>query len=324
MGLLQTVLTDGGPGRWRTWLRELWRRRRDLPAMADLRDWSSRTIIALVMQSHDNSLTTSLRRGLLGRRVLTSRQGHGAPNPTWIPAGNDAARRMARRMGGMPGGTVGEPFDVPMTAHILGGCAIGTSPQTGVIDPYHRVHGQPGLHVMDGSAVSANLGVNPSLTITALAERACALWPNAGTRTLARRSALRTSRWTRWHRGTRGCPRTRRQRCARRASGRDGARLPTRPDGTHGGGRGIRTPVRCRTTVFKTVTLGRSVSPPGEPLWHAPPVHDDGGPTRGGRPAVVPWRGVRSGQAAPRSWRIASWTSAMSVCFVAARERASV
>ncbi|MFV3577869.1 cholesterol oxidase, partial [Mycobacterium tuberculosis] len=99
--------------------RELWRRRRDLPAMADLRDWSSRTIIALVMQSHDNSLTTSLRRGFLGRKVLTSRQGHGAPNPTWIPAGNDAARRMARRMGGMPGGTVGEPFDVPMTAHIL-------------------------------------------------------------------------------------------------------------------------------------------------------------------------------------------------------------
>lgn len=180
MGLLQTVLTDGGPSRWRTWLRELWRRRRDLPAMADLRGWSSRTIIALVMQSHDNSLTTSLRRGFLGRKVLTSRQGHGAPNPTWIPAGNDTARRMARRMGGMPGGTVGEPFDVPMTAHILGGCAIGTSPRTGVIDPYHRVHGQPGLHVMDGSAVSANLGVNPSLTITALAERACALWPNAG------------------------------------------------------------------------------------------------------------------------------------------------
>ena len=147
--------------------------------MADLRGWAGGTVVALVMQSEDNALTTYTRRGLLGRR-LTSRQGHGAPNPTWIPAANEAARRMAARMGGIAGGTVGEPFDVPMTAHILGGCPIGTSPRTGVVDPYHRVFGHPGLHVLDGSTVSANLGVNPSLTITALAERACALWPNHG------------------------------------------------------------------------------------------------------------------------------------------------
>ena len=67
-----------------------------------------------------------------------------------------------------------------MTAHFLGGCAIGDSPETGVIDPYHRMYGHPGLHVVDGSAISANLGVNPSLTITAQAERAMALWPNKG------------------------------------------------------------------------------------------------------------------------------------------------
>jgi cholesterol oxidase len=67
-----------------------------------------------------------------------------------------------------------------MTAHILGGCVIGDSPRTGVIDAYQRVYGHPGLHVLDGSAVSANLGVNPSLTITAQAERAAALWPNKG------------------------------------------------------------------------------------------------------------------------------------------------
>ena len=60
------------------------------------------------------------------------------------------------------------------------GCAIGDSPSTGVVDPYLRAYGHNGLHVMDGSVVSANLGVNPSLTITAQAERACALWPNAG------------------------------------------------------------------------------------------------------------------------------------------------
>jgi cholesterol oxidase len=67
-----------------------------------------------------------------------------------------------------------------MTAHILGGCVIGESPDTGVVDPYHRLFGYPGLHVVDGSAVSANLGANPSLTITAQAERAMALWPNKG------------------------------------------------------------------------------------------------------------------------------------------------
>jgi cholesterol oxidase len=67
-----------------------------------------------------------------------------------------------------------------MTAHIIGGCVIGATPEQGVIDPYHRVFGYEGLHVVDGSAISANLGVNPALTITAQAERAFALWPNKG------------------------------------------------------------------------------------------------------------------------------------------------
>jgi cholesterol oxidase len=81
---------------------------------------------------------------------------------------------------GYAGGTIGEPFDVPMTAHFIGGCAIGDSPETGVVDPYQRLYGYDGLHVVDGSAISANLGVNPSLTITAQAERAMAFWPNKG------------------------------------------------------------------------------------------------------------------------------------------------
>ncbi|MEJ7704854.1 MAG: GMC oxidoreductase [Geodermatophilaceae bacterium] len=76
--------------------------------------------------------------------------------------------------------SIGEPFNRPLTAHFIGGCTIGDSPETGVIDPYQRVYGHPGLHVVDGSAISANLGVNPSLTITAQAERAMALWPNKG------------------------------------------------------------------------------------------------------------------------------------------------
>jgi cholesterol oxidase len=75
---------------------------------------------------------------------------------------------------------VGDIFDIPMTAHILGGATIGDSRDSGVLDPYHRVYGYDGLHVVDGSAVPANLGVNPSLTITAMAERAMSLWPNKG------------------------------------------------------------------------------------------------------------------------------------------------
>ena len=183
MAFLQTVLTDdtGHEPRWRTWMREMWRQRRDLRRLYDLRHWSERTVIALVMQTIDNSITTYTKRSrLTGRRVLTSRQGHGIPNPTWIPVANDAARRIADTIAGTPGGTVGEPFNRPLTAHFIGGCTIGESPETGVIDPYHRVWGYPEMHIVDGSAISANLGVNPSLTITAQAERAMAMWPNRG------------------------------------------------------------------------------------------------------------------------------------------------
>ena len=180
MSLMQTVLTDGSTDtpRWRVWLRELWREKRNLFKLYDLRHWSERTVIALVMQTHDNSITTFTKRGITGRRKLTSRQGHGAPNPSFIPPAHEAVQHMARHMGGTAGGTIGEPFNVPLTAHFMGGCAIGDSPENGVIDPYHRLYGHEGLHVVDGSAISANLGVNPSLTITAQAERAMAMWPN--------------------------------------------------------------------------------------------------------------------------------------------------
>ena len=89
-------------------------------------------------------------------------------------------RQLSNMGSGHPFGSIGEIVDVPMTAHFLGGCTIGDGPETGVIDPYHRLYGHPGLHVVDGSAVTANIGVNPALSITAQAERAMAMWPNSG------------------------------------------------------------------------------------------------------------------------------------------------
>ncbi|GAA2075341.1 GMC family oxidoreductase [Streptomyces albiaxialis] len=144
------------------------------------RKWSERVIIGLVMQTLDNSLTTFRKDKGLGKGLLTARQGHGAPNPVHIPEGAEAARVLADEIGGFAGTNVGELMGTPLTAHFLGGCPIGEDTESGVIDPYHRLHGHPGISVVDGSAVSANLGVNPSLTITAQAERAMSLWPNNG------------------------------------------------------------------------------------------------------------------------------------------------
>jgi cholesterol oxidase len=142
--------------------------------------WAERSVILLVMQDHDNSLRLSLRRGRTGSR-LRSEQDHGRPNPTYIPQANEAARVAAAVMNGIAGSALNEVLlDVPTSAHILGGAGVGDTPDTGVIDPYHRVFGHPGLHVLDGSAIGANLGVNPALTITAMAERAMSLWPNHG------------------------------------------------------------------------------------------------------------------------------------------------
>ncbi|GAA2634079.1 GMC family oxidoreductase [Actinomadura fulvescens] len=185
MAGLQTLLVDGDrPGerhrpRWLKFLGHVARRPQDLLQLLDVRTWSERTVIALVMQTRDNSITLRPRKGPFGWDVHAA-EGHGEPNPTWIPEGHEASRILAEEVGGMAGGSWGDLFDIPMTAHFLGGCVIGDSPETGVIDPYHRIYGHPGLHIVDGSAISANLGVNPSLTITAQAERAMSFWPNRG------------------------------------------------------------------------------------------------------------------------------------------------
>ncbi|MFI9450342.1 GMC oxidoreductase [Amycolatopsis sp. NPDC052450] len=181
MGLLTTVLVDAEPGkrRWVLGARELWRNRRRLVRLHNPRRWSERMVGLLVMQTLNNSVTTYTKRGLFGRR-MTTKQGVGEPNPEWIPAGHEVTRRVADKIGGLAQGAWTDLANIPITGHFIGGCAIGDSAETGVVDPYQRVHGCPGLHIADGSAISANLGVNPSLTITAQAERAMSLWPNKG------------------------------------------------------------------------------------------------------------------------------------------------
>ena len=175
MGLLGTILVDGG-GRMPRPLRfaaEAVRHPVVFARSLSVRRWSERTLILLVMQARDNRLRLTLRRGRL--------RSTGADIPTYLPQANAAARHAAAVLGGQPGSSLNEVLlGRPTTAHVLGGCVIGASPDVGVVDRYHRVFGQPGLHVVDGSAVPANLGSNPSLTITAMAERALSAWPRRG------------------------------------------------------------------------------------------------------------------------------------------------
>ncbi|MFI9625379.1 GMC oxidoreductase [Streptomyces sp. NPDC052042] len=180
MGALSILQVPYGGHRVLGWLGNM--ARHPVLALRSLsnRRWSERTIIGLVMQSLDNSLTTYRKPGGVGKGLLTARQGHGAPNPTQIEEATRGASLLAEEINGFAGSNVGELMGTPLTAHFLGGCPIGVSAEHGVIDPYHRLYGHPGISVVDGSAVSANLGVNPSLTITAQAERAMSFWPNKG------------------------------------------------------------------------------------------------------------------------------------------------
>jgi cholesterol oxidase len=141
--------------------------------------WSRRTVILLVMQTLDNAIRLRPKRRLLGRGVkLQTEQDPEKPNPTFIPAAEHVARWMAERTGGVAQSGINEAiFNIPTTAHILGGAAIGADPEQGVVDASNRVFGYENLMVCDGAAIPANPGVNPSLTITAMAEYAMAQVP---------------------------------------------------------------------------------------------------------------------------------------------------
>jgi cholesterol oxidase len=182
LGLLGTLLTNGGDGMPRQvrFLTNIARHPIDFLRSLSVWHWSERGIILLVMQARDNSIRLLRKKGWFGTR-LSSAQGEGEPNPTFIPIANESARLTAEVIDGIGFSSVNEVlFDTPLTAHILGGATIGADAGTGVIDAYHRVFGHEGLHVIDGAAVGANLGVNPSLTITAMAERAVSAWPRRG------------------------------------------------------------------------------------------------------------------------------------------------
>jgi cholesterol oxidase len=141
--------------------------------------WSRRTVILLVMQTIDTAMSFQPRRRLLGRGVrLQTEQDPDRPNPTFIPAAEKAARWFADRTGGIPqSGLTESSMNIPTTAHILGGAIIGATADEGVVDARHRVFGYENLLITDGASMPANPGVNPSLTITALAERAMTFVP---------------------------------------------------------------------------------------------------------------------------------------------------
>ncbi|MCX6396400.1 MAG: GMC family oxidoreductase [Propionibacteriales bacterium] len=172
-------LIDGGPRRVLRLLGQLLRHPLTQVRLMTMKQKAEGSAFILVMQSLDNSVTSYVQRGWFGTRFRT-RQGTGDPNPDWIPIAHRITRMFATKMGGEPRGSMADPFNQPVTAHYLGGAVIGLTSDEGVVDPYQRVFGHPGLHVIDGAAVSANLGVNPSLTITAQSERAVAFWPNKG------------------------------------------------------------------------------------------------------------------------------------------------
>ena len=186
MGLLATILTGGqaGPSRVALWFKNLVvaLARHPLRTIRLLQPigFARESIILLCMQALEGHLYMRWQRPWFWpfRRVLVSR---GPRVPTYIPAANEFARKFAQISGGTAMSMLPEIlFNIPATAHCLGGAVIGGSPEDGVIDHRHRVFHYSNMYVCDGSVVAANLGVNPSLTITALAERAMSFIPDRG------------------------------------------------------------------------------------------------------------------------------------------------
>ncbi len=185
MGFLTTILTNGRPGPQRIalWLKNviISMLRHPLKTVRVLQPfgWAREFVILLCMQALEGEIEMRWQRLWFWpfRKFLVSR---GEKVPTYIPKANDFAHKYARLTDGFPMSMIPEIlFDVPGTAHCIGGCVIADSSRRGVVDARHRVFHYANMYVCDGSVVAANLGVNPSLTITALAERAMSFIPHA-------------------------------------------------------------------------------------------------------------------------------------------------
>jgi len=175
MSLLNTLLVGDGTRVTRPLklLGQILRHPRDFAKVLWPFGTSRRTIILLVMQTLDNAIALRPKLKRSGEVRLQTEQDPERPNPTFIPVANKAAEWLAERTGGIAQSSVMEAtMNVPTTAHILGGAVIGHDPEDGVVDSRQRVFGYENLLVCDGAAIPANVGVNPSLTITALAEHA--------------------------------------------------------------------------------------------------------------------------------------------------------
>jgi cholesterol oxidase len=175
MRLLYTLMTGDGTRFTRPLklLSQMLRHPDRLRKILFAKRWSRRTIIILVMQTLDNAIALRPRKGPFGSFWLQTEQDPERPNPTFIPVANQAADWFAKRTGGIAQSSFMEAmFNIPSTAHILGGAVIAPDPSGGVVDADQRVFGYENLLVCDGAAIPANVGVNPSLTITALAEHA--------------------------------------------------------------------------------------------------------------------------------------------------------
>jgi len=181
MGLLGTLAVAGGGRipRVLRWLACCLRHPLDLLRNAVPFGWAKRTVVVLAMQSLDSALTlVRKRRWFLGRNLGTRRAVGAPPIPTYLPLANQAAKFVAERMDGFPLNALNEVLlGVPITAHILGGARMAETPEQGVVGQDCRVFGHPGLWVVDGAVIPANLGANPSLTIAAVAEYAMSLIP---------------------------------------------------------------------------------------------------------------------------------------------------
>jgi cholesterol oxidase len=178
LGMLGTLLVTGqGWRRIFKWIGSAFRHPIKFARASWPFGFARQTLILLVMQTVDATLRFRLKRRWYWpfTRLLVT---EGNRIPANIPAANEFAVKAAKAHGGIPITSSAEIlFDTPMTAHCIGGCVMGATAAEGVIDHQHRVHGYHNLYVVDGSAVGANLGVNPSLTITALAERAMTFIP---------------------------------------------------------------------------------------------------------------------------------------------------